>query len=51
MSPAPLLVPGGVALSFSGKAPTLFLPNDKAADRFFDFFTSNVRDKNTRRAY
>ena len=31
--------------------PALFVPNAKAADRFFDFFTSNIRNKNTRRAY
>jgi site-specific recombinase XerD len=35
----------------SAKAPTLFLPHVKAAERFFDFFTSNIRNKNTRRAY
>ena len=29
----------------------LFLPHAKAAERFFDFFTSNIRNKNTRRAY
>jgi integrase/recombinase XerD len=27
------------------------LPNVKAAERFFDFFTSNIRNKNTRRAH
>jgi site-specific recombinase XerD len=31
--------------------PALFLPDEKAAERFFDFFTSNIRNKNTRRAY
>jgi site-specific recombinase XerD len=31
--------------------PALFLPHAKAAERFFDFFTSNIRNKNTRRAY
>jgi integrase/recombinase XerD len=29
----------------------VFLPNVKAAERFFDFFTSNIRNRNTRRAY
>jgi len=29
----------------------LFTPTPKAAERFFDFFTSNIRNKNTRRAY
>ena len=31
--------------------PALFLPNEKATERFFDFFTANIRNKNTRRAY
>ena len=33
------------------KPPAVFLPNAKAAERFFDFFTSNIRNPNTRRAY
>src|SRR4051794_39835794 len=33
------------------KPPALFLPDEKARDRFFDFFTANIRNKNTRRAY
>jgi integrase/recombinase XerD len=32
-------------------APQLFLPNEKAAERFYGFFTANIRNKNTRRAY
>jgi integrase/recombinase XerD len=31
--------------------PAVFLPDAKAAERFFDFFTSTLRNKNTRRAY
>lgn len=31
--------------------PALFLPDAKAAERFFNFFTVNIRNKNTRRAY
>jgi len=31
--------------------PTLFLPHPKAAERFFEFFTANIRNKNTRRTY
>ena len=31
--------------------PALFLPDEKAAERFFGFFTANIRNKNTRRAY
>jgi site-specific recombinase XerD len=29
----------------------MFLPHEKAAERFFGFFTANVRNKNMRRAY
>jgi site-specific recombinase XerD len=35
----------------SVKPPALFLPNEKAAERFFDFFTAHIANKNTRRAY
>jgi site-specific recombinase XerC len=31
--------------------PALFLPHAKAAERFFDFFASNIRNKHTRCAY
>jgi len=37
--------------AFAATPPTLFLPHAKAAECFFDFFTSNIRNKNTRRAY
>lgn len=37
--------------TFSARPPALFLPHPKAAERFFDFFTANIRNKNTRRAY
>jgi hypothetical protein len=33
------------------KPPAMFLPNEKTAERFFGFFTANMRNKNTRRAY
>jgi site-specific recombinase XerD len=33
------------------KLPVVFLPNEKAGERFFGFFTANIRNKNTRRAY
>jgi site-specific recombinase XerD len=45
-----LRTPRSVA-ALSEKAPALFLPSEKVAERFFDFFTSNIRNKNTRRAY
>ena len=35
----------------AAKPPAVFLPNEKAAERFFGFFTANIRNKNTRRAY
>jgi site-specific recombinase XerD len=33
------------------RGPALFLPEEKSAERFFGFFTANIRNKNTRRAY
>lgn len=33
------------------KAPALFLREARATERFFDFFTANIRNKHTRRAY
>lgn len=35
----------------AAKPPVIFLPNEKAGSRFYDFFTGNLRNKNTRRAY
>src|ERR1017187_9134680 len=35
----------------AAKLPALFVPNEKASERFFGFFTANIRNKNTRRAY
>jgi hypothetical protein len=34
----------------SGKPRALFLKEARAAERFFDFFTANIRNKHTRRA-
>lgn len=31
--------------------PALFVPEQKTAERFFGFFTANIRNQNTRRAY
>lgn len=33
------------------KAPALFLPEAKASRRFWEFFTANISNRNTRRAY
>jgi site-specific recombinase XerD len=35
----------------AAKPPAVFLPDEKAAERFFGFFTANIRNRNTRRAY
>jgi len=35
----------------AAEPPAVFLPNEKAARRFFEFFTANIRNQNTRRAY
>jgi hypothetical protein len=32
----------------AAKLPAMFLPNEKTAERFFGFFTANIRNKNTR---
>jgi site-specific recombinase XerD len=50
MAITPLNVPCGLA-AISAKAPAVFLPDAEAAERFFEFFTANIRNKNTRRAY
>jgi hypothetical protein len=46
----PFSTPRGLA-TLAGKIPAVFLPNRKMAERFFDFFTSDIRNKGTRRAY
>jgi hypothetical protein len=46
----PIKEPRALA-GMAGKLPVVFLPNEKAAERFFGFFTANHRNKNTRRAY
>jgi len=46
----PVNMPRGLA-ELNRNPPAVFLPNPKASERFFDFFTSNIRNKNTRRAY
>jgi hypothetical protein len=35
----------------TAKPPVLFVPHEKAQERFFGFFTANISNKNTRRAY
>lgn len=35
----------------AAKLPALFLPDEKAGERFFGFFTAHIRNRNTRRAY
>jgi integrase/recombinase XerD len=38
-------------LSAVGKTPILFFSSVKSEERYFDFFTSNIRNRNTRVAY
>jgi integrase/recombinase XerD len=33
------------------RPPALFLPHAKTAERFFEFFTANINNDHTRRAY
>ena len=35
----------------TARRPVLFLAEPKAAERFWEFFTANIRNRNTRRAY
>lgn len=49
-APVPVSIPRGLT-AIASNAPAVFLPNPKAAERFFEFFTANIRNKNTRRAY
>jgi integrase/recombinase XerD len=35
----------------AAKLPAMFLRDEKTAERFFGFFTANIRNRNTRRAY
>lgn len=42
-----LLVPGNVSLAL----PALFRPTADAGKRFVEFFTANIRNANTRKAY
>src|ERR1035438_501123 len=46
----PLREPRALA-GLATKPPALFLPNEKTGERFFGFFTTNIRNPNTRRAY
>jgi hypothetical protein len=52
MSPAIVTVnePRSVA-GLAVKPPAVFLPNEKAGERFFGFVTAHIRNRNTRRAY
>jgi site-specific recombinase XerD len=44
--------PAGIAASMAGRAPTIIAgAGRKATKRFFEFFTANIRNKNTREAY
>jgi site-specific recombinase XerD len=38
-------------LGIDTRPPALFLPDEKASGRFWEFFAVNIRNRNTRRAY
>ena len=45
-------LPDGYTQPTSGAVPTLFIAaGDRAAQRFIEFFTANIRNRNTRAAY
>jgi site-specific recombinase XerD len=46
----PFTGPDGLA-EIGAQAPALFLRQARAAERFFEFFTANIQNKHTRRAY
>lgn len=46
----PFNIPRELA-AIAATAPALFLPNEKTAERFFGFFTANIRSAHRRRAY
>jgi integrase/recombinase XerD len=39
------------SIGLATQRPALFLPDEKTGERFFGFFTANIRNPNTRRAY
>lgn len=43
-------IPHDLAAGDTGP-PTLFIKEERAAERFWNFFTANIRNKHTRRAY
>lgn len=47
----PIILPGDLVATATNGGPAVFLPDRKATERFFDFFTSNIQNRNTRRAY
>jgi site-specific recombinase XerD len=40
-----------ILTGLAARLPALFLPDEKTAERFFGFFTANIRNPHTRRAY
>jgi hypothetical protein len=46
-----LLEPLQGLADIGAKAPAPFLEEARAAEWFFDFFTANIQNKHTRRAY
>jgi integrase/recombinase XerD len=46
----PYSIPRSLA-AIAATVPAVFLPSSKASERFYEFFTANIRNRNTRRAY
>jgi hypothetical protein len=44
-------IPRSSLATLAANPSAMFLQHAKAAERFFDFFTANIRNKNTWRAY
>jgi hypothetical protein len=40
-----------VGVSSADQLPAIFLRSESAGKRFWEFFTANIRNRNTRRAY
>ena len=51
MSTQLILSPPSSLTGLMDRPPALFLPHAKTAERFFEFFTANINNDHTRRAY
>jgi site-specific recombinase XerD len=51
MSTQLILSPPPSLTGIMDRPPTMFLPDDRTAERFFEFFAANINNDHTRRAY